>query len=183
VTIKIAPMPAAVRFVRSLDGGYYLCTEVADALDVSAATLRRLARDHPDTLGPSYSARFGRMPVSLYVMDDIDRLQAHFDRRWCDRDGSSARDRPGRPRLWSDAERRDRRARYCAVAYRNRRATELAAVGNHAAAAHARRAAATIQKALAAEHSRARASRRHRVTRWMERHADAGIGGERADDA
>jgi hypothetical protein len=50
--------------------------EVADALDVLATTLRRVARDHPDALGPSYGAWFGRMPVSLYVMDDIDRLQA-----------------------------------------------------------------------------------------------------------
>jgi hypothetical protein len=182
VTITM-PLPAVVLFVRSLDGDYFLCTEVADALGVSAATLRRLARDHPDTLGPSYSTRFGRMPVSLYSMDDIDRLQTHLDHRWPDRDGGSARNRPGRPRLWSDVERRDRRARYCAVAYRNRRATELAAVGNHAAAAQARRVAATIQEALAAEHGRARTSRRDRVPGWPERHADAGRDGEQADDA
>jgi hypothetical protein len=163
VTVTIAPIPAVVAFVRGLDGAYYLCTEVAGALGVSTSTLRRLARDHPDTLGPSCTGWFGRMPVSLYVMDDIDRLQAHLDQRWPDRDGGSFRDRPGRPRLWSDAERRDRRARYCAVAYRSRRATELAAVGNHAAAARARRVAAEVQEALAAEHDRARKSRRRGV--------------------
>jgi hypothetical protein len=175
VTVTIAPIPAVVAFVRSLDVAYYLCTEVADALGVSAATLRRLARDHPDTLGPSCSAWFGRMLVSLYVMDDIDRLQAHLDYRWPDRDGSSSRNRPGRRRLWSDAERRDRRARYCAAAYRNRRATELAQAGDQLAAANARHSAATIQEALTAEHCHARASRKHGVPGC---HTSAGGSGE-----
>jgi hypothetical protein len=155
VTTVIGPLPPVVGFVRNLDGDFFLCREVAEALGVSTATLRRLSLVNPDAFAPSGSTGFGKMLVRLYAMGEVDRLHAHVEAKSIAAENGSLR-RAGRPRLWTDAERRDRRARYCAAAYRSRRARELADAGAHGAAAVANRAAVTIRETLRAEYDRAR---------------------------
>jgi hypothetical protein len=154
VAIVLDPLPPVVLFVRSLDGDNYLCREVADALGVSTAMLRRLSAMNPDAFAPSDNTRFGRMLVRLYSMGEVDRLHKHLEAKSLAAETGSAR-RPGRPRLWTEAERQDRRARYCAAAYRSRRARKLADAGEHAASAAANRDAATIRDDLRAEYERA----------------------------
>jgi hypothetical protein len=154
VTTVLDPLPSVVEFVRGLDGDFFLCREVAEALGVSTARLRRLSLDNPDAFAPSNSTRFGKMLVRLYAIADVERLHQHLEARSITAASGSPR-RPGRPRLWTDAERRNRRARYCAAAYRSRRARELADAGEHGAAAVASRAAAAIRESLRAEYDRA----------------------------
>jgi hypothetical protein len=153
VAIVLDPLPPVVLFVRSLDGDNYLCSEVAGALGVSTATLRRLAGIDPESFAPS-SIGFGKMLVRLYAMAEVDRLHEHLEAKSIAAASGSPR-RPGRRRLWADAERRDRRARYCAAAYRSRRGRELADAGAYVAAAVASQAAATIREDLRAEYERA----------------------------
>src|SRR5664279_4004969 len=116
VTIDISAIPPLVRHVRSLDGDLYLCREVADALDLSPSTVRRFGARDPDRLGPSHETYFGRVLVYLYDAATVERLHAHL---------AEHRSASGQPRLWSDAERRTRRAAHNRAAYRRRRAVVL----------------------------------------------------------
>jgi hypothetical protein len=154
VAIMLDQLPPVVLFVRSLGGDHYLCSEFAEALGVSTAMLRRLSVLNPDNFAPDSTTRFGKMLVRLYTMAEVNRLHAHVEAKAAAGEPGSAR-RPGRPRLWTDAERQDRRARYCAAAYRNRRARALVDAGEDAAASVANRAAATIRDDLRAEYERA----------------------------
>ena len=67
-------LAACVREVRSLPGIWYLRSEVADALGVSPATLRRLGGRAP-TLGPSAVLRRGSVGVPLYDQAAVDALR------------------------------------------------------------------------------------------------------------
>jgi len=59
VTVQIAAIPPLVAHVRALPGDVYLRREVADALDVSPATLDRLAELDRDLLGPTHETYYG----------------------------------------------------------------------------------------------------------------------------
>lgn len=121
--ISIPSMPIVVEIVRRLDGEHFLCREVADALDVSTATIRRLGARK--VLAPTTIVFNGTMAVPVYDMATVERLSAHL---------AQHRSGAGRPRLWSDAERRVRRAAYNALGYRRRRAAALRKSGDHCAA-------------------------------------------------
>ena len=131
--------------VRGLPGEFYLRREVADALGVSAATLDRLGRSDPDHLGQCHRILFGGLPVLLYDHDRIERLHAHL---------ATHRTRRGRPRLWSDEERRARCATYSALGYRRRRAEQLRARGDHAEADRLHRLADQLAAELRHDHDR-----------------------------
>jgi hypothetical protein len=146
-------MAAAVGFVRGLPDEFYLRHEVADALGVSAATLDRLGRSDPDHLGPCQRMMFGGLQVLLYDRDRIERLHAHL---------AEHRSRRGRPRLWSDEERRARRAAYSALGYRCRRAKELRARGDHAEGDRMQHLADQLAAELRHDHDRRSAHRRSR---------------------
>ena len=113
--IHIATVNPLVARVRALPGVFYLTSEVADALDTSAATLRRLALAHTD-LAPSSTTFYGRLRVDLYNDADVYRLHSHL---------AAHQSRRGRPRLWTDQERRERRNAYSAAGYHRRRAARL----------------------------------------------------------
>lgn len=113
-------IPTAIATVRALPGEHYLCHEVADALDVSAATLRRLGRREPVKLGPTTTIVAGGKPVAVFDMAAVERIAAHLEQ------GRSA---AGRPRLWTDTERRLRRMSYNGAGYLRRRAETLRAQG------------------------------------------------------
>jgi hypothetical protein len=103
-TTVIGPLPPVVGFVRGLDGDFFLCREVAEALAVSTATLRRLSLVNPDAFAPSGSTGFGKMLVRLYTMGEVDRLHQHLEAESIAAASGSGR-RPGRRRLWTEAER------------------------------------------------------------------------------
>lgn len=113
---KLAPL---VALVRSFDAELYRGVEVADALDTSTSTLRRLGLANWESLGPSQVEEVRGVRVWLYDMNRIEALAAHL---------ASRPTRGGRPRVWDDQQRRVRRARHCAASYRRRRARELSAV-------------------------------------------------------
>ncbi len=139
--MRTSSISALVGHVRSLPGPYYLCREVADALDVSAATLRRLAIRDPGLLGPTHEVGFHGRRVLLYDEDGLERIHRHL---------AAHRSGRGRRRVWSDEERRARRAAHCAVGCRRRRAVQLRARGDEAAAAHMMRAAERLAGELRA---------------------------------
>jgi hypothetical protein len=122
---RIATVPNVVAEIRSLRGDFYLRREVADALDVSPATLRRLAIAEPTLLGPSAVLMWGRLSVPVYDPGAVSRLHTHLARY---------RSHCGRRRLWTDDERRARRTAHSAAGYRRRRAATLIDRGDHAAA-------------------------------------------------
>jgi hypothetical protein len=149
----------------------HLFLVVAGAIRISLVRVRRSARfsrrvaaSHilgnrfgggidPEAFAPS-SIGFGKMLVRLYAISEVERLHQHLEAKSIAA-ASGAPRRPGRRRLWTDAERRDRRARYCAAAYRSRRGRELTDAGQPVAAAVASQAAATIRDDLRAEYDRA----------------------------
>src|SRR6266571_4438645 len=91
-SIPNAPIPALLRgptvprldpstkFVRSLDGEYYLLREVAQMLGVNHRVLRKL-NDETDDLGPSFFTMFGRVKIYLYTKDDINALGEYLNAR------------------------------------------------------------------------------------------------------
>ncbi len=147
--IRLAPVPSIVARARALHGENFLRREVADALDVSATTLRRLAGKIV-LLAPDSTISYGTLTVPVYDLATVARLHAHL-----------AEHRPprGRPRLWSDAERSARRAAHSAAGYRHRRAALLHARGDHVAAWGMQDAAACITAMLRAAQTERSAAR------------------------
>lgn len=108
--IVLDAIPPIVAHVRALPGTYMMTTEVADALDVSANTLRRLATRTAE-LGPSHETYYGRIRVALYDRTTVNRLHAHL---------ADHRSPRGRPRLWDDEQRAERRRTQSRASYRRR---------------------------------------------------------------
>lgn len=131
-----------IAHVRRLDGEFFLCTEVADALGVSPATLRRLAGRNPGGLGPTHISELATRELALYDMARVSDLAQETSR-------TVRGARRGRPRLWDDAERRSRRRAYSAMGYQRRRARVLDARGDCVAAAEAVDRAANLGAATA----------------------------------
>src|SRR4051812_12011764 len=69
--------PPAIRAVRALPTHAFLRREVADALGVSAATLRRLAASSPD-LSASAVLHFGAVTVPVYDISVVELLHAYL---------------------------------------------------------------------------------------------------------
>lgn len=140
--VAIPRLPVAVDLVRRLDGVYFLRGEVADALRVSTSTIRRLAV-HDVLLAPTAIVLNGTTAIAVYDLATIERLSAHLGEH---------RSRAGRPRLWSDTERRDRRAAYSALGHRRRRAEALCRAGDHLGADRAQTNADRLVGQLHADH-------------------------------
>jgi hypothetical protein len=148
--VTLPAIPPIVRHVRDLDGNLFLVREVANALGISPATVRRVAEIRPD-LRPSAITMFGDMLVPLFTLEDLTRLDRYVAERRASL-AAARRRSAGRPRLWSDSERRARRARHCAASYRRRCARALTEAGDLAAAQAAARAAAEIRDHLQQVH-------------------------------
>jgi hypothetical protein len=145
VTTVIAPIPTVIAAVRALPGEHFLCHEVADVLEVSPATLRRLSGSESMTLGPTANFVAGGKTVAVYDLAAVDRLFAYL---------SQHRSAAGRPRLWSDSERRARRLAYNTAGYRRRRAASLHERGRHADADRFDQLARDAIRGLRDEHCR-----------------------------
>src|SRR5664279_3927372 len=142
--MQIAAIPPLVAQVRALTGQFFLCNEAADALGISAATVRRLRDLDPDRLGPTAEIYNGCVRVDLYDEAALRRLHEHLAWR---------RNPQGRTRLWTDDERRFRRAAHCAAGYRRRLAGELRDRGDHAGAVRAADHADALVRELRATHA------------------------------
>lgn len=68
----------AARLVSSLDGQYYLLSEVADILNKDQMTIRR-AMYKGRVNAPSYEVWEGKMKVYIYTADDIQELREYFE--------------------------------------------------------------------------------------------------------
>ena len=151
-------MNRSVEKVRRLPGELFTCTEVANAVQISPATLRRLSRADPDVFGPNRVEIVGGLQVWLFDLGTVERVHRHRAERIAD--GPSVR---GRPRLWDDAERARRRAAHSAASYQRRRARSLRAQAAPAAAAEAQQRAERLTAALRAEHAERASTLRQRV--------------------
>jgi hypothetical protein len=157
LTITIPPVPRVVAHVRNMPGDFFLRAEVADALAVSPATLRRLALTDTMTLGPSAMVTYGTLLVPAYNAAAIARLHAYL---------AAHRSARGRPRLWTDTERRARRAAHSAAGYRRRRAAALRDRGDQAEAEQMLRDADRLRSTLRYAHQeRSAASHRSGTAR------------------
>jgi len=66
-----------VDYVRSL-GPYFIVSEVAEELGVSAGYVRKLSDDRV-TQAPSYVAPFGRTHIRLFTEEDVQALREYID--------------------------------------------------------------------------------------------------------
>lgn len=137
----VAPV---VRAVRRVPCESYLCSEVADALEVSPATIRRLSRAVPLLAEPPAEMTIGAVRVPIYDAATVDRIREYLAQR---------PDRGGRPRLWDDSTRRARRAAFSAAGYRRRRAQQLRLHGRFGEADEFDAAAGEILARLRADHA------------------------------
>jgi hypothetical protein len=67
----------AARLVSSLDGQYYMLSEVAEILGKDPMTLRR-AMYKDRVKAPSFEVKQGKMKVYAYTADDIQELREYF---------------------------------------------------------------------------------------------------------
>lgn len=73
-TRRLSP---AARLVTSLDGDYYMISEVAKILGKSTQTIRRTMYENR-VKAPSKQVRQGGMTVYLYSSEDIEELRGYF---------------------------------------------------------------------------------------------------------
>lgn len=146
LVIEISKLPKVVAHVRGLPGEMYLRREVADALNVSASTVSRLA-SKVLTLAPTSYVINGTLTIPVYDIAVVGRLQTYLAEHRCLR---------GRRRLWTDKERVTRQAAYSAMGYRRRRALELRERGEQGGADRVDREADRMLDELRQQHSRAR---------------------------
>lgn len=135
---SVERMDPATRLVRSLPGKYLMVREAAEVLGVSHTTLRRLLKDEPEELGPSFcvyvgknaSPETGKGKIYLYTQEDLDKLRAFLSgpkRIWRNTDTPR---QTGRPPKWTSEERKERQRLYSASYYYAQRAKKLAADGD-----------------------------------------------------
>ena len=130
-------MDPSTRFVRSLDGEYFMLREAAEILGVGTALLRSAMKDDVDLWGPSFCAFFGKVKIYLYTKDDIDRIGENLSQRkrvFRNTENISAK---GRPMKWSNEERIVRQRLYSRSHYYRRRVVDLTAAGDSAGTAAA----------------------------------------------
>lgn len=156
---RISPITA---FVRSLEGDWFTLAEVARAIGRPEETLRDWAKRDPETYGAHHSERFGQRVVYLYDPARIERLRKAL------LEAQQAQPlrftgMPGRPRIWSDDERKDRERQMARVVYYRRRVKELIAAGDRSGARKANAKYRELTSRLHEEEAERRASVRTRM--------------------
>lgn len=138
----------STRFVRSLEGEYFMLREAAEILGVSHRTLRRLLEDNPNELGPSYCAFFGKVKIYLYTKSDVDKLRAHLKgKKRVFRNTDTPR-MTGRPPKWTAEQRKERQRLYSARHYYLTRVKKLTEAGDEAGAQAAQAKVEEIERTL-----------------------------------
>jgi hypothetical protein len=131
-------MDPSTRFVRSLDGDYYMLREAAEVLGVKHTLLRSLMRDpdHKD-LGPTFCTFFGKIKLYLYTKEDIARIREYLTKRKQVFRNSDLVAFKGRPRIWSPEQRKERNKLYSKAYYYRKKVEQHTASGDTAEAARA----------------------------------------------
>ena len=150
---RIAP---SVRFVRSLEGTYYLLREAAEMLEVSPRTLRNFIDKDNDLLGPSFFTYLGKIKIYLYTEDDIKRLREYITEQKnliypISENPKTKETHKGRPAKWTAEQRKMRQRKFSQVHYYKNQAEKHQNAGNPAKAEKALKKMRQIQKQLREE--------------------------------
>lgn len=150
-----------VRLVRELPGNFFLQREVAEALSCSVGLLVKVRQEDPETFRPSSCIEWRGNLVYLYTMEDVRQLQEHFARRWHHLAVDPSPGVPAasgrslawcpQPRLFDDAERRERQRRHTQAGYWKARAARYARRGQSELAEQAAARCEQIRQQLRAE--------------------------------
>lgn len=145
---KAKVLDPSTRFVRSLDGEYFMLREAAEYLGVSSVTLRSAMKDDTEKWGPSFCAWFGKVKIYLYTKADLERISKNLaDRKRVFRN-SEEYSATGRPKKWSDEENVRRQRLYSQHHYYRRRVVAMNEEGRGDAAAEAEVKVQSIQAQL-----------------------------------
>lgn len=91
----------AEKYVRELEGEYYLLSEVAEKVGVAPGTLRRLIKSPTKKVNaPSFVGHQGAMPLYIFSKDDLEEIRTYYATRYHgfnDAEAGEGRG-PGRPR-------------------------------------------------------------------------------------
>lgn len=113
---RIAP---SVKFVRSLEGKYYLMREAAQILDINVRYLRNWNKNR--VFEPSFFTHLGKVRIYLYTDGDIARIRKYLDDQKLAHPISQIADiKPsstGRPSKWTPAQRKARQRKFSQVHY------------------------------------------------------------------
>jgi hypothetical protein len=126
------PKDSATKFVRSLDGNYFMLREAAESLKVSHATLRKFIKDDNEKLGPSKCVWFGKSKIYLYTTEDINKISKYLESRKEVFDNDETQPKlsgRGRPAIWSPEEKKERQRKFARVSYYKRKAQAMLAIG------------------------------------------------------
>jgi hypothetical protein len=131
------PLDPATKFVRSLDGTYYMVREAAEILGVSHRVLRKMNDDPESEMKPSFAAYLGKIKIYLYTEDDITKIRDYLEierKRIYPNEPGVGPERKGRPSQFTKSERKERQRLYSKAHYYGKRAEEETSRGNLAKA-------------------------------------------------
>lgn len=123
-------MDPPTRFVRSLDGEYFMLREAAEIVGISSQALRKTVHDTTINV-PSFWVKFGKLKIYLYTREDIEEIRAWLKRREeIYRTGEGQMPKVGRPRKYTDEQRAEKQREY-AKSYYWRKQLEKATAENN----------------------------------------------------
>lgn len=118
------------RFVRSLEGDFYMLSEVAAMLSISTQYMRKLITV-PEIEAPSYWVYFGKIKIYLYTKADIEELRAWLAAQKVVRPKSeTATKRLGRPPKYTAEQRKQRKKDYMKIHYANKQSAKYREEGD-----------------------------------------------------
>jgi len=134
------------KFVRSLDGTYYMVSELSEMLGIAQSTLRKRMHD-PDTpeWQPSFTAALGKMTIYLYTPDDVKRIRGLMK---AVRQPQPFTNAVGRPALYTPVERKERQRLFSQRHYWSHRLAEALEDNKQEAAKHAKKKLDVIERKL-----------------------------------
>jgi len=110
-------MDPSTRFVRSLDGEYFMLREVAAMLGISTQSLRKTV-PNKSIEAPSFWVMFGKLKIYLYTRDDIDELRKHLEERSeVFKTGEKEQPKVGRPRKYNKEQKKEKQREYARMYY------------------------------------------------------------------
>jgi hypothetical protein len=139
----------ATRLVRSLDGEYYKLVEAAEMLGIGSSTLRKYISTGNKEMSPSKQINYlDKVRIYLYTAEDIERMREYLGSMSSVQEFDGPMRPRGRPRKYSDEQRRERMRLFAKASYWRRRASDLSAVGKHEEAVKALRKESALREAL-----------------------------------
>lgn len=145
--VRIDP---ATKFVRSLEGDYYMLREAAELLGVSQRVLRHYIQQRNKDLSPSFSASMGKVRIYLYTLEDVNRIRDALRERSVvyKNEGRIA---VGRPPRFTSEQRKIRQRKFSMANYYIKRSTSFEESGDIEKATEALNKAQQIYKELREE--------------------------------